>query len=161
MSDRLVVNEEKGELRIDGRRHVAIEITTLLDFMDSLIGTRIAEVIINNIESRLGGEDCGHLRKQKPQASVREIATDLAHVDLISGIGITRFVFSGDKPEEITVETLNPCVTKTTGAAKSFGSSYYRGAFSVLLGKEFEVRDLVYDAKANVRRFRLVPRGTG
>jgi hypothetical protein len=58
MSKRLVINEEKGELIIDGHRHVAIEMATLLDFLDSLIGTRIAEVMMNNIESRLGKEDC-------------------------------------------------------------------------------------------------------
>jgi len=91
---------------------------------------------------------------------LREIATELAHLDLISGIGVTRFVFTGDKPNEIIVETVNPCVTKITDGAKSFCSSYYCGAFSFLLGRSFEVRDLIYDAKANVRRLRLVPRGS-
>ena len=160
MNSRLIVNEEKGELFIDGHRRVAIEIITLLDFMDSLIGTRVAEVMMNNIESRLGKQDCQHILNAKPQASINEIASDLVESDRVAGIGVTKITFPEDKPNEILIETANPCVTKTTGGAKSFSTSYYCGAFSLFLRKELEVRDLVYDPKANVRKFRLTARGS-
>ncbi len=48
MGEDIVLDRAKGELRIHGKRHTAIDAQALCDHLDSLVGPTVAEVIINN-----------------------------------------------------------------------------------------------------------------
>lgn len=154
----LVVNEEKGELFVLGHRHVAIEVTDLLDLLDSLVGDHLAEVVMGNLERRLGNRDGHTIRQEQPHASIKEILDELAKADRISGVGVTSVKISQNTTDPIVVEISNPCTKKTTGSARAFASSYYCGILSGLLGRELEVADVTYDEATNVRNTSLVAR---
>ena len=110
-SDDIVWDKSKGELRILGKRHTALDAQALCDHMDSLVGPTVAEVIIDNHERRLGKEDAARFRQEQPQATFREIIDLIIETDLLSGAGVTKITI----PEEmsggaILVEIGNPSV---------------------------------------------------
>src|SRR3989304_5928633 len=53
----IVWDKAKGELRILGKRHTALDAQALCDHLDSLVGPTVAEVIMDNHERRLGKEE--------------------------------------------------------------------------------------------------------
>lgn len=76
-------DKAKGELRILGHRHLAIDADALCERLDSLCGPQIAEVIINNHEYRLGKEDAAKVRHERPQATIGEMVDLLAEAERI------------------------------------------------------------------------------
>jgi hypothetical protein len=154
----LFSDKKTGELRILGQRHVAIDVEALCRHLDTCVGAKVAEVIMNNHENRKGREDTEEFRRENPQAKVPEIVALLAAEDRISGLGITRVNLPAVGSEPVFVEIENPAVTRTEGAAKALAFSYWAGALSLLFGREFEVADVTYDQSTNKLRGRLVPR---
>ncbi len=89
MSDSAVWGKAKGELRMLGQRHAAINVEALCRHLDALAGVKVAEVILNNHQVRLGREDASGIRKERPKATVREFTDALIEADSLSGLGIT------------------------------------------------------------------------
>jgi len=159
--DDFVLDRAKGELRILGRRNAVIDVEALCQHLDGLVGVQVAEVILDNHEVRLGREDAARLRKDKPQAGIRELVDELSHLDLVSGMGVTRAMLPEGLVGDVTLEVSNPILTATRGAAKALIFSYWRGALSFLLGKEKVVKDLTYDDGMNVLRCQIGLRVSG
>jgi len=154
----LVVNREKGELRIFGGRFTAVNAQMFCDLLDALVGTTVSAVQMHSVESRLGKEDVERIRRERPQATVQEIINLLIETDCVSGVGITRVTLSGNQDGPIFVEISNPSVKGTVGAAKTFGLSWWAGAMSALFNRPFDLKDVVYDKDGNMTKGRLVPR---
>jgi hypothetical protein len=152
------ISLEKGELRILGRRHVAIDAEALCHHLESCVGKKVAEVIMNNHGVRLGKEEAEYVRAHNPQATVQQILDILLHSDRISGFGVTKITLPVNNSDPVNVEVENPAITETEGAAKTLTFSYWAGALSLLLGREFEVGDATYDQGSSQLKGRLIAR---
>jgi hypothetical protein len=142
--------------KILGRRHVAVDVKSLCEHLDMLVGAQVAEVIMRHHEVRLGKEDVGFIRKDNPNARPREIVEKLVERSKFSGLGTVEAKLDENGRElEITIK--NPCVTKTDGSGKSFLFSHWCGALSVIMGGEFEVIHAAYDPNRDVMKGRIVP----
>ena len=150
----------KGELRILGRRYVALDVESLCRHLDSLVGPSVAEVIMRNHELRLGKEDAEEFRREKPNASIDDIIETIKATDRMSGVGITKITLLDTSGERVSVEVSNPCVMETTGAAKSLLFGYWCGVLSFLFGKEFDAEDVSYNEKENILSGKIVVRRT-
>ena len=146
-----------GVQSILGHRHVSVDIVSLCDHLDILVGPQVAEVIMRHHEVRLGKEDVVFLRKQHPDASPSEIIEKLVESSRLSGVGSVDVKFRENGPElEITIQ--NPCLTKMEGSAKSFMFAHWCGALNAIMkGGEFDVMHAVYDPHKDVLRGRIVP----
>jgi len=123
-----------------------------------MVGPRVAEVILNQHEFRLGKQDAAELRTQKPNASVHEIVDLLIGAERISGVGIVRLAIPESPPYRIQLEISNPCVKRTVGASRAFLSSYWCGVLTSLLGKEFKAQSVIYDEAQDLLRCVIFPR---
>lgn len=150
MSEDAVWDREKGELRIFGLRHVAIDAQTLCGYLDSVVGVKVGEVIMHNIEFRLGKTDTAKVRAERPQSSLTELLEHLTNSDRLSGAGITKVTMPENPQNPIIVEIANPAVKGTEGAAKEFLVAWWAGAVSALYGKDFDVKNVAYDEGRNV-----------
>jgi len=160
LSEVPVWDEAKGELRILGKRYAAIDVESLCQHLEALVGVQVAEVIIDNHETRLGRQDAARVRQEKPQATLSEIVSHIEKSDRLSGMGITTVTFPETSDKAITVEMSNPVVKATVGAAKSFMFSYWKGVLSVLLGKEFDMNNVIYDETKSLLKCQFTPRPT-
>ena len=160
MVENFVLDKAKGELRILGRRNAAIDVETLCQHLEGLVGAQVAEVIMNHHEVRLGKEDAARFREQKPQATIGEVVDELIHIDRVSGIGVTKVMLPEGSVGIIALEISNPIVRGTKGAAKALMFSYWCGALNSLLEKELDVKDVTYDEGNNVLRCQIGPRVT-
>lgn len=158
MSDDAVWDKAKGELRILGQRHVAIDVQGLCVHLDLILGTGVAEVLLNQHELRQGKEDAAAARKERPQATIQELVDSFSDAETLSGAGIVKASVPGASPGPIDVEISNPCVERTTGAAKSFLFSYWCGVFTELYGKEFKIGKVTYDESRNLMKCRIILR---
>jgi len=154
-------DREKGELWIVGRRNTAIDAQALCDYLDSLVGSQVAEVIINNLESRAGKQDGDWVRKEKPELATNELIKFGEEWDRMSGVGATQVTLPEDKTTPIVLEISNPSVKGTQGAAKAFLFSWWAGMLTSLLGKNFEYKNVLYDQEKNIMKCQIVPRETG
>jgi hypothetical protein len=154
----LACDEAKGELRLYGRRYTLVDAQALCNHLDSLVGPVIAEVIMDNLESRLGRRDAQRVREEKPKAMMNELIDALEESDRLQGVGFTRVRLPENQSAPIQIEIANPCANGTTGAAKSFLFSWWKGALSILLSREFEVKDTQYDEQQDLMRCELHPR---
>lgn len=161
LSDELVWDQEKGELRILGRRQLAITPQDLCTYLDTLVGVPVSDVIINNLEFRSGKQETELFRKERPNSSVSDIIDVLIKYDSLTGVGITTVTVSPeDRDKPILLQISNPCVKGTVGAAKSILISWWCGALSALFGKDFEAKDVTYDEKSNALKCNIVPRAS-
>lgn len=158
MNDELVLDRAKAELHLFGRRHAAVDVQSLCSHLDSLVGTIVGEVIMNNLETRLGREDGAWMRQTNPKASVRELVDMLIDSDLKTGMGITKVAIPEDLKAPIKIEVWNPIVKAEKGAAKSFLFSWWCGALMALLDKDLEIKAVQNDQKANIMRCEITPR---
>lgn len=158
MDEGMVLDRTKGEFLLFGRRHAAVDAQSLCDHLDSLVGHVVGEVIMNNLETRLGREDGVRMREANPNASAGELVKMLEETDLISGIGITKSVVPEDPKASIRIEVWNPVVRGEKGAAKSFLFSWWCGVLTSILGRELELKTVQYDEKANMMKCEIVPR---
>lgn len=136
---------EKAELRILGMRLTAIDAQSLCNHLDSLVGVKVGEVIMHNLEFRLGKLDAARLRAEKPGATLNDLVEHLRRTDQLTGVGMTTVKLPDNPGEQVEVEVANPSVKGTEGAAKSFIFSYWAGALTALLDKEFDMQNVVYD----------------
>lgn len=155
-----VWDREKGELRILGRRNTAIEAQALCDHLDSLVGVQVGEVIMNNLESRLGKQDGNLLRKEKPELTIDELIKLCEKWDRMAGVGATKATIPQNPTNPILLEISNPSVKGNQGAAKAFLFSWWAGMLTSLLGKNFEYKNVVYDQEKNIMKCEIVPRQT-
>jgi hypothetical protein len=158
MTDDLVWDKEKGELRILGRRQTAMTPQTLCNHLDSLVGIKVAEVIVSNLEYRSGKDETEMFRKEKPQATLSEMVDLLVRYDSLTGVGITKVTLPKNDQDHIIVQISNPSVKGTVGAAKAFLFSYWCGALTTLLNRNLEIEDVAYDEKKNVMTCKIVLR---
>jgi hypothetical protein len=155
-----VWDREKGELRIVGRRNTAIDAQALCEYLDSLVGSQVAEVIMNNLESRSGKQDADWVRKEKPELAAKELIKFGEEWDRLAGVGATQVTLPEDETKPIVVEISNPSVKGDQGAAKAFLFSWWVGMISSLLGKNFEYKGVLYDREKNTMKCEIVPRQT-
>ena len=158
MSDDVVWDKAKGELRILGQRHAVVDIQGLCEHLDLIVGPMVAEVVMNQHMFRQGKEDAASIRQRKPEAAIRELLDSFANAEALSGAGVVKVRIPEASLGPIDVEILNPCVKRTTGAAKSFLFSYWCGLFTQLLGKEFKIDQVAYDENKNLMKCRIIPR---
>lgn len=155
-----VWDREKGELRILGRRDTAMDVQALCDHLDSLVGVQVGEVIINNLEFRLGKQDGDSLRKEKPELTIDELIKYIEEWDRMVGVGASKLTMPQTTGGPILLEVWNPSVKGNQGAAKAFLFSWWAGVLSSLLGKILEYKNVVYDQEKNIMKCEIVPRQT-
>lgn len=143
---------EKAELRILGMRLTAIDAQSLCNHLDSLVGVKVGEVIMHNLEFRLGKLDAARLRAEKPGATLNDLVEHLRRTDQLTGVGMTTVKLPDNPGEQVEVEVANPSVKGTEGAAKSFIFSYWAGALTALLNKEFDMQNVVYDNEKDLMK---------
>jgi hypothetical protein len=158
LSEDVVWDKAKGELRILGQRHVAIDIQGFCEHLDLIVGPMVAEVVMNQREFHQGKEDAASIRQRKPEAAIQELLDSFANAETLAGVGVVKVTIPEASPGPIDVEISNPCVKRTTGAAKSFLFSYWCGLFTQLLGKEFKIDQVAYDENKNLMKCRIIPR---
>jgi len=158
LSEDVVWDRAKGELRILGQRHIAIDIQEFCEHLDLIVGPMVAEVVMNQHEFRQGKEDAASTRQRKPEAAIQELLDSFANAEALSGVGVVKVTIPEASLGPIDVEISNPCVKRTTGAAKSFLFSYWCGIFTQLLGKEFKIDRVAYDENKNLMKCRIIPR---
>ena len=158
MSEGVVWDKAKGELRILGQRHAAVDIQGLCEHLDLVVGPMVAEVVMNQHEFRQGKDDAASIRQEKPEAAIQELLDSFANAETLSGVGVVKVTIPEASPGPVDVEISNPCVKRTTGAAKSFLFSYWCGLFTQLLGKEFKINKVAYDENKNLMKCRIIPR---
>jgi hypothetical protein len=158
LSEDVVWDKAKGELRILGQRHAAVDIQGLCEDLDLIVGPMVAEVVMNQHEFRQGKEDAASIRQRKPEASIQELLDLFANAEVLSGVGVVKATIPNASPGPINVEISNPCVKRTTGTAKSFLFSYWCGVFTQLIGKEFKIDQVAYDENKNLMKCRIIPR---
>jgi len=158
LSEDVVWDKVKGELRILGQRHVAVDIQGFCEHLNLIVGPMVAEVVMNQHEFRQGKDDAASIRQEKPEAAIQELLDSFANAEALSGIGVVKVTIPEASPGPIDVEISNPCVKRTTGAAKSFLFSYWCGLFTQLLGKEFKINEVAYDENKNLMKCRIIPR---
>lgn len=158
MSVDVVWDKAKGELRILGQRRAAVDIQGLCEHLDLIVGAKVAEVVMNQHEFRQGKDDAASIRQEKPEAAIQELLDSFANAETLSGVGVVKVTIPEASPGPIDVEISNPCVKRTTGAAKSFLFSYWCGLFTQLLGKEFKIDYVTYDKNKNLMKCRIIPR---
>jgi len=160
LTHEIMLDRTKAEFRLFDRRQALVDVQSLCDHLDSLVGPVVGEVIMNNLESRLGREDAKRVREANPRATVDELVAKFEEADLISGMGITKATVPKDPEAQITLEVWNPIVTGNSGAAKSFLFSWWCGALTSILGRELDIRSVDYDEKANLLRCEIGTRPT-
>jgi hypothetical protein len=158
LSDDVLRDKAKGELRILGQRHVAIDIQGFCEHLDLIVGPKVAEVVMNQHEFHQGKEDAASAHQEKPEATIQELVNSFVNAEPLSGVGVVKVTIPETSLDPIDVEISNPCVKRTTGAAKSFLFSYWCGIFTQLLGKEFKIDQVAYDENKNLMKCRIIPR---
>jgi len=158
LSDDVVWDKAKGELRILGQRHTTVDMQGFCEHLDLIVGAKVAEVVMNQHEFRQGKEDAASIRQEKPEATIQELLDSFANAETLSGVGVVKVTIPGASLGLIDVEISNPCVKRTTGAAKSFLFSYWCGLFTQLLGKEFKIDQVAYDENKNLMKCRIIQR---
>lgn len=154
----LVIDKEKGELTLFGRRHIAVDAEALCRHLDSCVGSKVAEVIMNNHENRMGREDAEAILQRKPGAMVQEVMGLLVESDATQGMGVTTVRVPSVTSDPVDLEIANPAVKETTGAAKGLALAYWCGVLSFLLKRDYDVANPVYDPNKNVLRCQLKSR---
>lgn len=152
------LDREKGEMWIEGKRHVAIDLAVFCRRLDSLVGVQVAETIVNNVEYWLGREEAENTRKEYPQSTAQEVLNRIKETDGVSGVGIVelKFLDSG----AIQFQIYNPAITATSGAGKSILISYWCGVLSYLFNTDYDAGDLLNDKETNRLTCLLNPRST-
>jgi len=158
LNERPLWDKAKGELHIMGQRHTAVDVQGLCNNLDLILGPKVAEVVMNQHEFRQGKADVVNMREKMPGAPIQEIIKMSADAETLSGVGAVSVTLPESLPGPVDLEILNPCVKRTTGAAKSLLFSYWCGVFSELLGKEFKIEQVTYDEGKNLMKCRITPR---
>jgi hypothetical protein len=155
----LIYDEAKGELHIDSQRYAAINVQQMCQHLDSLVGPKLAETIMNNHERRLGAEDAERIRELNPGAKIEDVIGVLIEDDKHTGFGIPKVTITGSSERPAIFETFNPVTTATEGAGRVFIASYWVGALGVLLGHEVIPTNVAYDPAKNTLSCSFIKKG--
>ncbi len=155
----LTYDETKGELRIDGRHYAAIDVQNMCHHLDSLVGPKLAETIMNNHERRLGAGDAETIRELNPNAKIEDVTRVLAEDDKNTGFGLPKVRITETREQPAIFETFNLVITATEGAGKVFILSYWAGALGALLGQEVVPTNIVYDSTKNTLSCSFMKKG--
>lgn len=149
---------EKGELRVMGQRCAAVDARVLCEYLDSLVGAQVGQVIMKNLQTRLGKEDGLRLKKEKSQLNLGEQLDIVTEWDRLAGVGVSRVSLVGTGPDSIVVEISNPIVKGIQGAEPAFLFGWWAGILSSLLGTDFEYTNVIYDEPKDMVRCEFLPR---
>ena len=152
------MDADRGEIRVFGKRHVAIDAQSLCEFLDSLVGTQVGEVIMHSLEYHLGRTEAERFKEENPQATLNDLIERFVEADRLSGVGLTKVSMSSNPQHLALIEVANPGTKGSTGATKSFVFSWWAGVLSSQLGKELDVNEVWYEKEGNIARGRLVER---
>jgi hypothetical protein len=153
-------DREKGELRILGHRNAAVDARALCEYLDSLVGAQVGEVIMKNLETRLGKEDGSWLQKENPQLRPNQLIHIVTEWDRTAGIGATQATLVENGPTSILLEVANPIMKVSQGAARAFLFGWWAGVLTSILGKDFDYTNVAYDPAKDIMKCELVPRST-
>ena len=115
---------------------------------------------MKNLQSRLGKEDGAWLRREHPQADLRELIKIASERDRMAGVGMTQATLSGPGPDLVALKICNPAVKGNKGAAKAFLFAWWAGVISSFLGRDFDYANVSYDESENTIECEIVPRRT-
>jgi len=157
--DRQVVRKmhelsETGVLRVLGERRLAIDVRTLCDHLDLLVGSKVAEVIISNTAFALGKEDVSRVLKERPDATVLEMIEFFVQDQRLSGVGVCKVSFRSEK--SVDLEIANPVLKPASGSSKAMLVSRWCGALSELLNEKMIAEKVEYDDLSDVLKCRIV-----
>ncbi len=151
-------DKDRGRILILGRRHLAIDAQALCEHVDSLVGSKICEVILNQHEFLLGKEDVVRILQERPTATPQEVIEAISESGRLSGVGITAVSTPPDLNGPVIVEILDPVVKGTSGGAKVLLAAYWCGAISQLFGKPYATKQANYDEARNAMKYYLETR---
>lgn len=154
----LACDREKGELRIHGKRYAVTDVKEFCRRLDLLVGPVIGAVQMRSLEGLIGQQDLETIKKETPNATLKEIVNSLVEMDAASGLGVTSLSAADNYCDPILIETSNPLVAAKGGAASAFQPSWWCGAMSSLLDRPLEVVNIVFDNEKNVLKFQLITR---
>ena len=158
LSEHTTWDIEKGEIKVLGERHVAIDVQALCNFLNSLLGVQVAEVVMHSVEYRLGKAEAEKFMAKHPGATLNKLIERLVEADRLQGVGITKVSLSDNPEHSVFIEVVNPATRGAVGAAKSFIFSWWAGALSSQMGKELDVNGVAYDEQNNTARSKLIER---
>jgi hypothetical protein len=146
--------KETGVLRVLGQRRLAIDVQTLCDHLDLLVGSKVAEVIIGNTSFALGKEDVSRVLKERPDATILEMIEFFVQDQRLSGVGICKVNVRSEK--SVDLEIINPVLKPTSGSSKAMVVSRWCGALSELLNEKMIAEKVEYDEISDVLKCRIV-----
>lgn len=146
--------KESGILRVLGQRRLAIDVRTLCDHLDLLVGSKVAEVIISNTAFALGKEDVSRAVKDRSDSTVLEMVELFAQDQRLSGAGVCKVSFRSEK--SVDLEIFNPILKPTSGSSKAMLVSRWCGALSELLNEKMIAEKVEYDEVSDVLKCRIV-----
>jgi hypothetical protein len=147
---KLTYDESRGELRIEGgHRQAAIDVTRLCQHLDTLVGLKVAETIMDSHERRLGREDAERIRNMNPSGKVEDMIRALIEEERSVGLGVVQISLPESAAEPMKFEVINPIMNADAGAGKAVVLSYWSAALSLFLGKELEATSVYYDSVKN------------
>lgn len=115
-------------------------------------------MIIRNLETREGREECLLIRNGRKGSSIEEIIEHFKKYDALTGVGLTEAILPNQQNGPIMIEIKNPYIKNITGSAKSLLFSWWCGVLSELLGRELDIRSVTYDKDRDIMRCTLETR---
>jgi hypothetical protein len=158
LSEKLTADGDKGELSILGRRRAVVDLKALLEYLDILVGSQVAEVIVRSLETRLGRNDANRIRQENPGVNIQEIIRKLIAADGHAGFGLTSVSLPEDGSQRIRIEVTNPYLRGRVVAVRLFHFARWAGILGALLNNEFEIESVYYDEGKNTAQCELLPR---
>jgi len=146
MSSDVVLDETKGELKLQGRRYMLMTMDALCNHLDTLVGSKVAEVIIKKLEFEEGKEEAMRFYRDHPGTKVEEFINHMIRYDSLTGVGITSVKVLNDSDPNAVIQISNPYIRKTEGSSKSLMFSWWCGALSVALNRELDMETVSYDS---------------
>ena len=153
---RFVLDESRGELRVLGKRHFALAMDSFCSCLDSQVGSRVAEVIMNNLRAQDGRARAADTRKEYPEASVEELIRLLIRYCTLVGLGEAQVTVDKSTEDSIMVDVLHPYASGVSGSSKPLIASWWCGALGVLFDRRFSSKSLAYDPESDLLKCVLV-----
>ena len=146
MSSGIELDEMKGELKLQGRRCMLMNMDALCNHLDTLVGSKVAEVIIKKLEFEEGKEEATRFYRDHPDTKIEQLINHMIRYDSLTGVGITSVRLSNNPDPKVVIQISNPYIKKTEGSSKSLLFSWWCGALSTALNRELDIDTITYDA---------------
>jgi hypothetical protein len=160
MSSGVEQNETKGELKLQGRRYMVMSMDALCNHLDTLVGNKVAEVIIKKLEFQEGKVEAERFYRDHPNAKIEEFINHMIRYDSLTGVGITSVKLSNNPGPYAAIQISNPYIKRTEGSSKSLLFSWWCGALSYALNRELDIESISYDAASDILTCTLSCRAT-